>query len=475
MAFGRIGMIADIKEKIWSILKNKEVSLAMIYDGCGEILWHRGREIRHDLKLTRGCGYCSTQALKVLQSRERSMRKRCIATFTELKGLESANLLNIKSLVILPAGERYFLYLDSGSKEEFNSGDIEVFESLSGLLGDCVNGLYREVAQVGKISGSSQQTEAIREKVVKYAIEEEPILLLGETGVGKSHIAEMIHRFSGRCGRFITVNTPGIPEALLESQLFGHRKGSFSGAIADTEGFVKAASGGTLFLDEISEVDTALQAKLLSFIDTRKYHRLGETVERRAEVRLIAATNRDLKKMIAEKTFREDLFFRLHYLTIYIPPLRERLEDIENLIDESQHLLRGKKLSAEARKIMLSYKWPGNTRELIQVMKTAGIEFNAGEIGPEIAGILAFHQHEMGKREEKAEQIWKRLKAGESFWTVVKIPYLHRDLNREEVKSIMERGLREAGGKYTQLARYFNLADSEYHSFMRFIHENELK
>jgi transcriptional regulator with PAS, ATPase and Fis domain len=311
--------------------------------------------------------------------------------------------------------------------------------------------------------------------VVKYAIEEDPVLLLGETGVGKSYVAELIHLYSGRPGEFIVVNTPGIPDTLIEAQLFGHRKGAFSGAISENEGYVTAAAGGTLFLDEIAEVQPPLQAKLLRFIDTQMYHRLGESRERRADVRIIAATNQDLQTAIAEKTFREDLFFRLNCLTIEIPPLRRRREDILTLIDENRGLLRGKMLNAEAAEILKRYDWPGNIRELKQVLKVTGIHSKDPIIGAEIAGLLTFHDFQKPAVSGKSDAIWQELIGGLSFWAAVKEPYLKRDVSRDEVKEIIERGLRETKGKYIGLLKLFNLDENEYKNFMRFLYANKLK
>ena len=167
------------------------------------------------------------------------------------------------------------------------------------------------LAELVGITGTSEEIGKIRELILKYSAEENPVLLQGETGTGKNRIAESIHRFSGRKGKFFTVNTPGIPDNLLKDEIFGHKKGAFTDAGADKRGFVDEAAGGTLFFDEISEVSPTFQAKLLRFIETRKYRVLGEPVERQADVRILAATNRDLKEAVRQDQFREDLYFRL--------------------------------------------------------------------------------------------------------------------------------------------------------------------
>lgn len=467
-------MIGQIKDRIWELLRDKEISLAMIFNTEGEILWHRGRRIS-GRKLTRGAGYCSTPVFEVLGHGGGIQRECCSVTFSESAGTESARMLDIKSLLILPLNGPFFLYLDSGEKKGFADRDIAVFQTLGALLGGLIEGIRNGYA--GKnLSGTSPQTMDIREKVVKYSIEEDPVLLLGETGVGKNHVAEMIHHYSGRSGAFVVVNTPGIPDTLIEAQLFGHKKGAFSGAVAENEGLVAAAERGTLFMDEIAELEPSLQAKLLRFIDTRKYYRLGENRELQADIRIIAATNRDLNEAIAAKTFREDLFYRLNCLTIEIPPLRERPEDIDVLLKENKGLLRGKSLSEKAVRILRNYEWPGNVRELLQVLKAAGIRFDDDLIGSEISGLLT-RKTERSTLEgaDKVEAIWNELLEGRSFWEAVKAPFLDREIGREEAREIIERGLRETKGRYVGLVTLFNLEKGDYKNFMRFIYANRLK
>ena len=175
---------------------------------------------------------------------------------------------------------------------------------------------------------------------------------------------------------------------LFESQLFGHRKGSFTGAIADTYGFVAAAETARCFLDEIADLSPDVQAKLLRLIDARTYTRLGEAVERRADVRIVAATNKDLKRLIGEKLFREDLYFRLSVLPIVISPLRERREDIPDLLEEFADKLKGKKLGKEAVRVLMNHSWPGNIRELISVLTRVGINSEKDEIDGEIEELI---------------------------------------------------------------------------------------
>jgi NtrC-family two-component system response regulator AlgB len=207
--------------------------------------------------------------------------------------------------------------------------------------------------------------------IVRVAQSDIPLLLRGENGTGKSVFAELMHRQSARkAAPFVTVNCPSLSDELLMSDLFGHVKGAFTGAVADQKGKVAVAEGGTLFLDELGDLSQAVQAKLLRFLQEQRYERLGDTVTRQSDVRIVGATNRDLEALITQGLFREDLLYRLNVVEIHIPPLRERQADI---IPLAQSMLAGfaaatssatRTLSAAAKELMLAYQWPGNVREL---------------------------------------------------------------------------------------------------------------
>jgi NtrC-family two-component system response regulator AlgB len=212
------------------------------------------------------------------------------------------------------------------------------------------------------------------------------VLLRGESGTGKGVLARAIHDSSRRAGRpFVTINCPTLSEELLASELFGHARGSFTGATRDQPGRVEAAQGGTLFLDEVSEIRPALQAKLLRFLQDREYERVGESRLRRADVRIVAATNRDLDQAVKAGEFREDLYFRLSVVEVRVPPLRERHEDIMPL---AQRFLRffatqaGKKLAGfapAANRLIEAHPWPGNVRELRNAIERA-VVFASGPL-----------------------------------------------------------------------------------------------
>ena len=206
------------------------------------------------------------------------------------------------------------------------------------------------------------------------------IILLGESGTGKSVLAREIHRRSLRAARpFITVSCPSLSQGLLESEMFGHAKGAFTGAVADTQGKVAASNGGTLYLDEIGELPMEIQPKLLRLLQEREYERVGETQTRQADVRIISSTNRDLALAIKESHFREDLYYRLNVVALRLTPLRERPRDLDNLANAHLRFFArqtGKLItdfSPEARSAMRRYPWPGNLRELRNVVERAVI------------------------------------------------------------------------------------------------------
>lgn len=219
------------------------------------------------------------------------------------------------------------------------------------------------------------------------------VLLLGETGVGKTTIAEHIHVRSGRAGELVRVNCAAVPEPLLESELFGYEKGAFSGAQGQKLGLIEVASSGTLLLDEIGDMPLATQAKLLHVVEHGEVMRLGALKPRKVDVRLIAATHRNLTEMVERQTFRADLYYRINGIAITIPPLRARRSEIIPLAEEflgaiCQRMNRPRPtLSAEARAALLAHPWNGNLRELKNVMDRAALLMRGGEISPALLGL----------------------------------------------------------------------------------------
>lgn len=238
--------------------------------------------------------------------------------------------------------------------------------------------------------GTSPAMRRLYATVEKVARTDATVLISGESGTGKEIIAKAIHQNSRRReGPFVAINCGAIPEGLLESELFGHRKGAFTGAVGDARGTFEAAEGGTVFLDEIGEMPLLLQVKLLRVLQEGEVTRVGENQPRKVNVRFVAATNRSLPKSVEDGTFREDLFFRLNVVSLNIPPLRERRDDIPLLAD---HFLRefaeryetgGIRLNREVYRYLMAYAWPGNVRELRNVIERMVVLADASEIGKE--------------------------------------------------------------------------------------------
>jgi formate hydrogenlyase transcriptional activator len=222
-----------------------------------------------------------------------------------------------------------------------------------------------------QIIGNSPVLESVLEQVEQVAPTDSTVLILGETGTGKELIARAIHNLSARCGRpFIKLNCAAIPFDLLESELFGHERGAFTGAIAQKVGRFELADKGTLFLDEVGDIPPALQPKLLRVLQEQEFERLGSTRTQRVNIRLVAATNRNLAEMVKRNEFRSDLYYRLNVFPIPLPPLRARREDIPALVEHFVEIYSCRmdkqieQIAAETMSALTSYSWPGNIREL---------------------------------------------------------------------------------------------------------------
>jgi DNA-binding NtrC family response regulator len=245
------------------------------------------------------------------------------------------------------------------------------------------------VFSLEEIVGESQQIRHVRQLIQTVAPTEARVLILGESGTGKELVAGALHSLSQRRdAHYVRINCAAIPEQLLESELFGHEKGAFTGAIKQKPGRVEEADGGTIFLDEIADMSKPLQAKLLRFLEDGTFTRVGGTQELRVNVRLIAATNRDIVQAIADGQFREDLFHRLNVVQFQLPPLRERGEDVELLAGHFLKLFRATTnknvggLAPATRQKLLAHHWPGNVRELRNAVERALILETTVEIQP---------------------------------------------------------------------------------------------
>lgn len=468
-------MFTSLKSKLWELLNTKEISLAMLYNDKGDIVWHRGREIIGKT-IQDGTGFSKSYIEKTLESEMSVDQENVIVTFRDVKDSRSASVLKIKSLLIFPIGDRFFLYLDSGTNESFNEIDRRIFKIIGELLGEMIQQVKRSGQDIGGVSGQSKKTDKVRDLILHYSLEEAPVMLLGETGVGKSHVAELIHRYSGRKGRFITVNTPSIPDNLFESEIFGHKKGAFTDARSDKQGFVDLASGGTIFFDEIAEIPLHFQAKFLRFIESQYYNILGDPEERKADVRIVAATNQDLKEAIEKKQFRQDLFFRLQVLEIEIPPLRERPEDIRDLVRENMNLLKGKTPGEGFWRTIISHDWPGNIRELFTVLTRAGIHCPDPITGPALREVMT--QSLMAKngdlQKEMLSAVYHDIASGKDFWQSVWQPFLKRDLNRREVRRLLRDLYVENDFSLKKLSQNLAVEARDFKKFIATLHKYDI-
>jgi DNA-binding NtrC family response regulator len=307
-----------------------------------------------------------------------------------------------------------------------------------------VKALRSEVeSRFDTLVAASPKMNAVIESAKKVAQSDSTVLLLGESGTGKDLLARSIHNWSARRGRlFMAVNCVALSEELLESELFGHEKGAFTGASTQKRGKLEVADGGTVFLDEIGDMKPGLQAKLLRFLQNREFDRVGGMRAIKVDVRVIAATNRDLLRAVKTGTFREDLFFRLNVVTLMLPPLSERTEEIPQLVEFflKKYCREAKKpvmrISPQAMKMLTAYSWPGNVRELQNAIERAVVLKTGGTLTPE-----DFSLQPMELPSNRAEQ------TGRPFHVAIE----------HHKREIIRRALVLASGNQTKAAEWLGL------------------
>lgn len=332
-----------------------------------------------------------------------------------------------------------------------------------------------------EIVGQDPRLLTMLRKVEKFARFNEPILITGESGVGKESIAKACYLLSSRFGKpYAAVNCPQYEEGnVTVSQLFGHRKGSFTGAVSDHAGFFETADGGVIFLDEIADLPMAAQVKLLRALAEGEFQPIGAKRSLRVNVRVIAATNRPLERLIVAREFRDDLYFRLRYFPLEIPPLRRRGDDWLLLKDyflqklASEYHMK-KDFSDASLALLNNYQWPGNVRELKSIV-TVGYSLSEGNlIEPE--DFSAELRSEFAGGTADGAGIYRQMaEHGENFWDVVYGPFMDRDLNRNQVRSIIRKGLLQSHGSYKKLMKIFRINESDYQRFMDFLRHHRLK
>jgi transcriptional regulator with PAS, ATPase and Fis domain len=339
-----------------------------------------------------------------------------------------------------------------------------------------------------QLIGKSESMVALRDEIERVARSDAKVLITGESGTGKEIVAALVHGQSPRASMvFAPVNCAGLPETLLESELFGHVRGSFTGAYRDKPGKLEAAHNGTVFLDEIGEMTLRMQGLLLRFLETGELQKVGaDGGGRIVNVRVLAATNRNLRQMITEGTFREDLYFRLNVIHLTIPPLRDRRGDIALL---AEHFLASfnsangagiPEISAAAMKVLVEYAWPGNVRELENVIERLAVTIRNRAVDVEDLPleIRAYDRTTARPRRERrrtvADDLYKRLVVDkEPFWTSVYPLFIDREITRSDVREVIRRGLEEARGNYKIVVRLFNMETADYKRFLNFLRKHD--
>ena len=335
--------------------------------------------------------------------------------------------------------------------------------------------------------GISAAIQGVEDEIEHAARCDAKVLITGESGVGKEIVARLIHGRSTRSrGPLVTINCAGIPDSLLESELFGHVKGSFTDAHRDKRGWLESANGGTIFMDEVGEMSLRMQASLLRFLETGEIQRVGS--DRKlppVDVRVITATHRRLLENITEKTFREDLYYRLNVVHIEVPPLRNRREDIPVLLNHFLHTfaetyqIAAPEVTPEAADYLGGYQWPGNVRELRNVAERLILKARDGHITVDM--LPAEITRDQRPRESVAvaavpaiasnsQLLFDRMFSnGASFWSEVYEPFMARDLTRNDVRDVVRLGLEHTRGNYKMLVQCFNMPPEDYKKFLNFL------
>ena len=365
-----------------------------------------------------------------------------------------------------------------------------------------------------QLIGTSRQMQELREEIALVASTEAKVLITGESGVGKELVARAIHAQSRRAsGAFVAVNCAGLPETLLESELFGHVRGSFTGAYRDKTGKLELAHRGTMLLDEVGEMTLRMQGLLLRFLETGELQKVGsDRTNALVNVRVIAATNRDLSTLIAESKFREDLFYRLNVIHLQVPALRDRKEDIPALLTHFLARVGGRStvelatasaghgngaanvrfmgasgtngvargISPEALEVLTEYPWPGNVRELENAIERIVVRTKTEMVGlDDLPSEIRMRQRPAlrPKRERRhtvADDLYKRLRQNqESFWTAVYPLYMAREITRQNVRDVIRKGLEEAKGNYKIVCKLFNIESADYKKFLNFLRKHD--
>ena len=473
-----IGGIRDREGLLWQLLGMileavpAERGAILLLDSVGEIGasvgWDRVRGPGNPVQVSR------TLLSRVVQERV-GLRVNDISKQGSLSSDASLGEFGVKSVLCVPlhVSEKTIgvIYLDTSSaSEHFDEEHLHLITAVAGIASLALDAvqhvewlreenrqLQAEVNLNHEMVGESPSMRAVYELIRRVAATDSTVLIQGESGTGKELVARAIHASSLRSdGPFVAINCAAITETLLESELFGHEKGAFTGATSQKKGKLELANGGTLFLDEIGEFAPALQAKLLRVLQEREFERVGGTRPLKVDIRVIAASNRALLQAVEEGTFRRDLYHRLNVVAVTIPPLRDRVEDIPRLAD---HLiakasrkcrLRAKPISPEARACLMSYGWPGNVRELEHAIERAMVLGAAESILPQ----------------DFPEEIFQASTSAPASTSK------YQSVIKEQKKQLIQKALQQANGNYVEAAKILGLHPN---SLLRLIRNLDLK
>lgn len=343
--------------------------------------------------------------------------------------------------------------------------------------------------EAATLIGVSAAVRAVQEEIHQAAGCDAKVLITGESGVGKEIVARLIHDRSRRSRvPLVVLNCAGVPDSLLESELFGHVRGSFTDACRDKRGRFEAANGGTIFMDEIGEMSLRMQALLLRFLETGEIQRVGaDRSLPHVDVRVITATHRRLIDHIISKTFREDLYYRLNVVHIEIPPLRDRREDVVVLLNHFFHVFAGihrlpvPEVAPETVGCLTSYSWPGNVRELRNVAERLILRCQDRRITVDMLPVEIINGRPMETTGQAVHAITptsqvlfdRVVNDGGSFWLEVYQPFMARDLTRHDVRELVRRGLERTGGSYKSLVTYLNMPPEDYKKFLYFLRKHQ--
>jgi len=433
----------------------------------------------------------ATQTVKVSRTIARQVMEKGVAILgadvpTSLKEVESLVISNVRSLICVPLTVFHrvtgCIYLDTTTQAgRLDEDHLQMVAAIAGISAVALENARRlqwleqenlrlttEINLEHNMVGESPRIKEVYQLLSRVAKAESTVLIEGESGTGKELAARALHRNSPRASRpFAAINCAAIPEGLLESELFGYEKGAFTGAGAQRKGKFEVADGGVVFLDEIGELAPALQVKLLRVLQEREFERVGGTRTVPVDIRLVAATNKDLREAVRDGSFRQDLYFRLNVVSLVMPPLRERREDIPMLAQyfvgkhSKKCNLKAKPFSPEATACLLNYDWPGNVRELENAIERALVMSVSEMILPEDLpeailekdappGVVAAKYH-MALKERKKQLIMEALEDAKGNYTEaahflgVHPNYLHRLIRNLELKNTLRAGASPKG------------------------------